>query len=62
VNRYAIAALAGLLYALTYATCSGLDKDHCQAHGAQYGGTSLSLEGFCEVSGVEVPAGSIGRP
>jgi hypothetical protein len=62
MNRYTIAALAGLLYAFTYAACRGLDIDHCQVYGVAYGGTSLSLEGFCNVSGVKVPAEWIGRP
>lgn len=50
-----------LLYALVYATCRALDIDHCQAHGAEYAGTSLSLEGFCNVSGDIMPAELLSR-
>jgi len=53
--------LACLAWGCVWAFCAQLDREHCQAHGAAYGGTSASLEGFCQVSGIKVPAEAIGR-
>jgi hypothetical protein len=60
MKRYYLFA-AALAYVITLQICSNLDREHCEAHGVNYGGTSLGLDGFCEVSGVQVPAEAIGR-
>lgn len=59
--RYFYTAAALAAYTAVWAFCAQLDREHCQAHGVAYGGTSAALEGFCTVSGVKVPAELIGR-
>jgi hypothetical protein len=60
MKRYHLIA-AVLAYVLIWQICANLDREHCEVYGVSYGGTSLGLDGFCEVSGVRVPAEWIGR-
>ena len=50
-----------IIYAIAYMTASAIDRGHCMAYGAAYHSTSITLVGWCTVSGVKVRAEGLGQ-
>lgn len=48
-------------WALVWSVCAWVDDQHCTDHGAKYHSTSVTLRGYCSVTGVKVPAWLVGR-
>lgn len=56
---YALFVIA-MLYAVMHTAASGIDREHCQANGMAYGGTTLMLEGYCVQGTIRIPAAMVG--
>ena len=56
-----LALFVGLVLAMSWVGVSAIDREHCEAHGAQYDHTSIGLVSWCRVSGVVVRAEGLGK-
>jgi len=49
-------ALLALWWGLIWWFSSEVDRRHCERYGVEYAGTTLGLDGYCRISGVDIPA------